>query len=54
VFNPMGQASLRQRHTQQPFAVIYTGGANDLRLNVVPGDVGQDRVGAYASCIRLK
>jgi hypothetical protein len=47
-------SSTRNNGFQQPFAEIYTGGANELRLNVAPGEVGQDRVGAYASCIRLK
>jgi hypothetical protein len=47
-------SSTRNNGFQQPFAEIYTGGSNELRLNVAPGEVGQDRVGAYASCIRLQ
>lgn len=46
-------SSTRSNATVQPFAEIYTGAANDLRLRVAPG-TGSDRVGAYASCLRLQ
>jgi hypothetical protein len=39
--------------TVQPFAEIYKGSSGDLRLRVSPVS-GNDLVGAYASCIRLK
>jgi hypothetical protein len=48
-------SSTRSGGTIQPHAEIYTGAALDLRLRVAPDDVGSpdDRVGAYASCIKL-
>lgn len=46
-------SSTRKDATEQPFAEIYTGPSNDIRLRVSPSS-GEDRVGAYASCIRIK
>lgn len=37
-----------------PFAEIYEGAEQDLRLRVFPSDGMPDRVGAYASCFRLR
>ena len=52
-------SSTRAGGTVQPYAQIYSGPAKDLRLRVSPGTVSgtappPDRVGAYASCIKLK
>lgn len=46
-------SSTRSGATIQPYAEIYTGPAKDVRLRVSPAGA-EDRVGAYASCIRLK
>jgi hypothetical protein len=46
-------SSTRNNASQQPFAEIFTGPGNDLRLRVFPtGD--RDRVGAFASCIKMR
>jgi hypothetical protein len=45
-------SSTRNSGTVQPFAEIYKGSGGDMRLRVSPNS-GQDRVGAYASCVRL-
>jgi len=45
-------SSTRNNATVQPFAEIFKGSGNDIRLRVRPNE-GGDRVGAYASCIRL-
>jgi hypothetical protein len=47
-----GWSSTRNNATVQPFAEIYKGTGNDLRLRVQPNE-GGDRVGAWASCISL-
>jgi len=46
-------SSTRSGATIQPYAEIYKGAGKDVRLRVFPSS-GEDRVGAYASCIRLK
>jgi hypothetical protein len=46
-------SSTRNHATVQPYAEIYLGAAKDTRLHVSPTSE-VDRVGAYASCIRLK
>jgi len=46
-------SSTRNNATVQPFAEIYYGASNEARLRVSPTS-GDDRVGAYASCIQLK
>jgi hypothetical protein len=46
-------SSTRNGGAVQPFAEIYTGGDDDIRLRVAPSD-GNDRVGAYASCIQYR
>jgi hypothetical protein len=46
-------SSTRNNATIQPYAEIYLGGSKETRLRVSPTN-GNDRVGAYASCIRLK
>jgi hypothetical protein len=46
-------SSTRNNGTVQPFAEIYKGPTGDVRLRVSP--IGEnDRVGAFASCIRIK
>ena len=37
----------------QPFAEIYVGPTQDIRIRVAP-NTGTDKVGAYASCVKLK
>jgi hypothetical protein len=46
-------ASTRDGGKAQPFAEIYKGPNKDIRLRVSPAGEN-DRVGAYASCVRLK
>ena len=46
-------SSTRDDAKVQPFAEIYKGSGNDIRLRVSPTD-GADRVGAWGSCIRIK
>jgi hypothetical protein len=46
-------SSTRDDGKVQPFAEIYKGGGGELRLRVSPAD-GKDRVGAFASCIKVK
>ncbi|WP_394844640.1 hypothetical protein LZC95_47245 [Pendulispora brunnea] len=46
-------SSTRSNGTVQPYAEIYVGPGKDVRLRVAPTD-GSDRVGAYASCVKLK
>ena len=46
-------SSTRNGGTIQPYAAIYIGSGKDTRLRVSPSSEA-DRVGAYASCIRLK
>jgi hypothetical protein len=46
-------SSTRNSGAVQPFAEIYKGQTNDIRLRVFPPEEN-DRVGAYASCIRIK
>jgi hypothetical protein len=46
-------SSTQNGGTVQPFAEIYIANNKDTRLRVSPAS-GSDRVGAYASCIRLK
>jgi hypothetical protein len=46
-------SSTRSAGTLQPFAEIYSGREGDIRLRVFPSD-GPDRVGAYASCVKLR
>jgi len=46
-------SSTRNNGAVQPFAEIYKGPTNDIRLRIFPPGEN-DRVGAYASCIRLK
>lgn len=48
-------SSTRDSGSIQPYAEIYIGTAKETRLRVFPGDNGSpaDRVGAYASCIKL-
>lgn len=46
-------SSTRNNATVQPYAEIYIGSGGDIRLKVSPTD-GEDRVGAWASCIRLQ
>jgi hypothetical protein len=46
-------SSTRNSGTVQPFAEIYKGPTGDTRLRVSPPGEN-DRVGAYASCIRIK
>lgn len=46
-------SSTRNSGKVQPFAEIYKGPTGDVRLRVSPTDEN-DRVGAYASCIRIK
>jgi hypothetical protein len=46
-------SSTRNNATIQPFAEIYFGPSSETRLRVSPTS-GNDRVGAYASCIQLK
>jgi hypothetical protein len=46
-------SSTSNNATVQPYAEIYFGAANEARLRVSPTS-GTDRVGAYASCIKLK
>lgn len=46
-------SSTRNSGTVQPFAEIYKGPAGDMRLRVSPTGEN-DRVGAFASCIRIK
>ncbi len=46
-------SSTRNGATLQPYAEIYLGTSKEARLHVSPSS-GPDRVGAYASCIRLK
>ena len=46
-------SSTRNDGKVQPFAEIYKGGGGEIRLRVSPAD-GNDRVGAFASCIRVK
>jgi hypothetical protein len=46
-------SSTRDGGKVQPFAKIYSGATGDVRLRVWPTE-GQDRVGAYASCLRVK
>jgi hypothetical protein len=46
-------SSTRNNATVQPFAEIYYGASNEARLRVSPTS-GDDRVGAFASCIQLK
>ena len=46
-------SSTRNNATIQPYAEIYLGANNEARLHVSPIS-GDDRVGAYASCIKLK
>ena len=46
-------SSTQNNGTTQPFAEIYLGASNEARLRVSPASGGQ-RVGAYASCIKLK
>jgi hypothetical protein len=46
-------SSTRNNGAEQPFAEIYRGTGNDIRLRVSPaGEI--DQVHAYASCIRIK
>lgn len=45
-------STTRNNATEQPFAEIYKGPGGDVRLRVSPVE-GKDRVGAFASCIRL-
>lgn len=46
-------SSTRDNGKVQPFAEIYKGGGGEIRLRVSPSD-GSDRVGAFASCIKVK
>jgi hypothetical protein len=46
-------SSTRNDGTKQPFAEIFKGPTNDIRLRVFPANQA-DRVGAFASCIRVK
>jgi hypothetical protein len=46
-------SSTRNDGATQPFAEIYKGPTNDLRLRVSP-DTQADRTGAFASCIQVK
>jgi hypothetical protein len=46
-------SSTRDNGKVQPFAEIYKGGGGEARLRVSPTD-GNDRVGAFASCIKVK
>jgi hypothetical protein len=46
-------SSTRNNGATQPFAEIYRGPTNDMRLRVSPANQA-DRVGAFASCIRVK
>jgi len=46
-------SSTRNGATIQPYAEIYVGPTQDIRLRVSPS-TDQDRVGAYASCIQIK
>jgi hypothetical protein len=46
-------SSTRNNATIQPYAEIYFGANQEARLHVSPTS-GDDRVGAYASCIKLK
>lgn len=46
-------SSTREDGMIQPFAEIYKGPTNDIRLRVSPA-TEIDRVGAFASCIRVK
>jgi hypothetical protein len=46
-------SSTRNDGTKQPLAEIFKGPTNDIRLRVFPADQA-DRVGAFASCIRVK
>jgi len=48
-----GWSSTRNNATVQPYAQIYLGASQEARLHVSPTS-GNDRVGAYASCIQLK
>jgi hypothetical protein len=51
-----GWSSTRNAGKDQPFAEIYSGPGKDIRLRVSPTmpTEAKDRVGAFASCIRLK
>jgi hypothetical protein len=46
-------SSTRNNGAKQPFAEIFKGPTNDIRLRVFPADQ-TDRIGAFASCIRVK
>jgi hypothetical protein len=46
-------SSTRAGGSQQPYAEIYRGLEDDVRVRVRP-DAGNDRAGAYASCIRFR
>lgn len=46
-------SSTRDNNTVQPFAEIFKGGAGEIKLRTRPNE-GEDRVGAYASCIAVK
>jgi hypothetical protein len=46
-------SSSRAGGSEQPYAELYRGVENDIRLRVRPND-GDDQVGAYASCIRYR
>jgi hypothetical protein len=46
-------SSTRKMATEQPYAQIYFGASQETRLHVSP-TAGEDRVGAFASCIQLK
>ena len=46
-------SSTRAGGAEQPYAEIYLGPGDELRLRVGPWD-STDRVGAYASCIKVR